>query len=109
MLRPVDRRDVIYTKTRLRTHLTDQSSRRPPHREWLKDIVERCAIYVGCPGRPPINASVWSGGTYELTGLQRNGSRSSFSDECRFNLSSDDKRVHVRVSRVECLNNPFAL
>ncbi|GFW15379.1 hypothetical protein TNCV_3740831 [Trichonephila clavipes] len=32
MLGPVDPRDVIYTKTKLRTPLTDQSSRRPPHR-----------------------------------------------------------------------------
>ncbi|PRD25204.1 UNVERIFIED_CONTAM: hypothetical protein NCL1_41578 [Trichonephila clavipes] len=29
---PVGPRDVIYTKTRLRTPSTDQSSRRPPHR-----------------------------------------------------------------------------
>ncbi|GFU87826.1 transposable element Tcb2 transposase [Trichonephila clavipes] len=31
MLGPVDTRDVIYTKTRLRTPSTDQSSRRPPY------------------------------------------------------------------------------
>ncbi|GFS85979.1 transposable element Tcb1 transposase [Trichonephila clavipes] len=30
----MDPRDVIYTKTRLRTPLRDQSSRRPPHPEW---------------------------------------------------------------------------
>ncbi|GFV70152.1 uncharacterized protein TNCV_2552961 [Trichonephila clavipes] len=29
----LDPRDVIYTKTRLRTTSTDQSSRRPPHRK----------------------------------------------------------------------------
>ncbi|GFW68789.1 uncharacterized protein TNCV_3640031 [Trichonephila clavipes] len=31
MLGPMDPRDVIYTKTRFRTPLTDQSLRRPPH------------------------------------------------------------------------------
>ncbi|GFV70470.1 transposable element Tcb2 transposase [Trichonephila clavipes] len=34
MLGPVDPRDVIYTKTRLRMPSTVQSSRRPPHRNW---------------------------------------------------------------------------
>ncbi|GFY21160.1 uncharacterized protein TNCV_3992041 [Trichonephila clavipes] len=33
VLGPVDPRDVIYTKTRLRTLSTNQSSRRPPHRK----------------------------------------------------------------------------
>ncbi|GFT67780.1 uncharacterized protein TNCV_271691 [Trichonephila clavipes] len=33
MLGPVDPNDVIYTKTRLRTPSTDQSSRRTPHRK----------------------------------------------------------------------------
>ncbi|GFV41689.1 uncharacterized protein TNCV_3628401 [Trichonephila clavipes] len=32
-LGPMDPRDVVYTKTRLRTPSTDQSSRRPPHRK----------------------------------------------------------------------------
>ncbi|GFV97227.1 hypothetical protein TNCV_161961 [Trichonephila clavipes] len=38
MLGPVDARDVIYTKTRLRTPSTYQSSRRPPHPEWNQVI-----------------------------------------------------------------------
>ncbi|GFW25640.1 uncharacterized protein TNCV_1309011 [Trichonephila clavipes] len=33
VLGPVDPRDVIYTKTRLRTPSTDQLSRSPPHRK----------------------------------------------------------------------------
>ncbi|GFW45327.1 hypothetical protein TNCV_4734341 [Trichonephila clavipes] len=56
---------------------SDQSSRRPPHRAWLKDIWDRGAHNVCCPSHPPIDASVWSGTTHEETGLQRNGTRSS--------------------------------
>ncbi|GFX98449.1 uncharacterized protein TNCV_4002181 [Trichonephila clavipes] len=33
VLEPVDPRDIIYTKTKLRTPSTDQSSRRPSHRK----------------------------------------------------------------------------
>ncbi|GFU07254.1 transposable element Tcb2 transposase [Trichonephila clavipes] len=36
---PVDPRDVIYTKTKLRTPSTDQSSRRPPHPEWNQVVL----------------------------------------------------------------------
>ncbi|GFT84252.1 integrase catalytic domain-containing protein [Trichonephila clavipes] len=107
VLGPVDPRDVIYTKTRIRTPSTDQSSRRQPHivksarvqptassdanqaslgalcllepyeGTWVKDICDCGAHYGGCPRRPPIDASVWSGAAHEETGLQRNGTRSS--------------------------------
>ncbi|GFV24296.1 uncharacterized protein TNCV_422861 [Trichonephila clavipes] len=39
MLRKVDSRDDIYTKTRLRTSSTDQWSRRPPHHKKYMRIV----------------------------------------------------------------------
>ncbi|GFW61641.1 uncharacterized protein TNCV_3705761 [Trichonephila clavipes] len=93
----MDPRDVIYTKTRVRTPSTDHSTRRPPHRmkctctancfiglhpdtgsiftdslcllephegTWQKDIWNRCAHYVFCPRRPPIDASAWSGASH---------------------------------------------
>ncbi|KFM63304.1 Transposable element Tcb1 transposase, partial [Stegodyphus mimosarum] len=46
---------------------------------------------------------------HEETGLQRNGTRSSFSDESRFNLGSDDNRVRVWRARGERLNPAFAV
>ncbi|GFV16688.1 hypothetical protein TNCV_4418751 [Trichonephila clavipes] len=78
LLGPMDPRDVIYTKTMLRTPPTDQSSKRPPYRKkgtctfngfngrhpgtlgahmssppyegvWLKDIWNRGAHYMCCP------------------------------------------------------------
>ncbi|GFW04134.1 transposable element Tcb1 transposase [Trichonephila clavipes] len=56
------------------------------------------------------DASVWSGAAHEETGLQQNGTRSSLATrESRFNLSSDDNRVHVWRSRGERLNHAFAL
>ncbi|GFW21239.1 hypothetical protein TNCV_3774501 [Trichonephila clavipes] len=41
MLGPVDPRDVIYTKTRLRTPSTDQLSRRPAYRK-------KCTCIANC-------------------------------------------------------------
>ncbi|GFX16394.1 transposable element Tcb2 transposase [Trichonephila clavipes] len=69
-LGPMNPRDVSYTKTRLRTPTTDQSSRKPPHQEWNQVV---------------------------------------FSEESRFNISSDDNRVCVWRPRGERLNPTFAL
>ncbi|GFT01797.1 hypothetical protein TNCV_4205961 [Trichonephila clavipes] len=110
VLRSADPRDVIYTKTRLRTSSTDQSSRRPPHCTWLKDIWDCGAHYMCCPGCPSINASVWSGAAHKETGLQQNGTRSSLATQkSRFNLSSDDNCVRVWRLRNERPNPAFAL
>ncbi|GFW15352.1 uncharacterized protein TNCV_3740561 [Trichonephila clavipes] len=43
---------------------------------WLKNIWDRGAHYVGCPRHPTIDASVWSGVAHEEPRLQRNGTRS---------------------------------
>ncbi|GFV71228.1 uncharacterized protein TNCV_2429751 [Trichonephila clavipes] len=67
---PVDPRDIIYTKTRLRKPSKDISSRRPPHPEWYQVV---------------------------------------FSDESRFNLSSDGNRVCMWSPCGERLNPAFAL
>ncbi|GFY11113.1 uncharacterized protein TNCV_4470991 [Trichonephila clavipes] len=56
MLGPVDPRDVIYTKTRLKTLLTDQSSRGPPHRK-------KCTSTANCfIGRHPGTGSTFTRG-----------------------------------------------
>ncbi|GFV52306.1 transposable element Tcb2 transposase [Trichonephila clavipes] len=88
VLGPVDPRDVICMKTRLRTPSTDQSTKRPPHRK-------KCTRTANCfIGRPP--------GTAEWNQVV-------FSDESRISLSSDDNRVHVWRPRGERLNLAFAL
>ncbi|GFW93793.1 uncharacterized protein TNCV_4220741 [Trichonephila clavipes] len=47
-VRPVDPRDVIYTKTRHKTPFKDKSSRRPPHR---KKCTRTANCFIGChPG-----------------------------------------------------------
>ncbi|GFY13169.1 transposable element Tcb2 transposase [Trichonephila clavipes] len=56
------------------------------------------------PLTPPIDVFGWSGATYEDTGLQV-----VLSNESRFNLCSDDNRVHVWKSRGERPNPAFAL
>ncbi|GFT55417.1 uncharacterized protein TNCV_3189241 [Trichonephila clavipes] len=43
-LGPVDPRDVIYTKTRLRTSSTDESWRTPPHR---KKCMRKANNFIG--------------------------------------------------------------
>ncbi|GFT27852.1 uncharacterized protein TNCV_10641 [Trichonephila clavipes] len=88
MLRPVDPRDVIYTKTRLKTPSTDQSSRRPPHSK-------KCTRTANCfiarhPGTEEWNQVV-------------------LSEESRSNISSDDNRVRVWRPRGERLNPSFAV
>ncbi|GFV01443.1 uncharacterized protein TNCV_2960371 [Trichonephila clavipes] len=106
VLGPVDPRDVLYTKTRLRTPSTDHLSRRPPYRK-------KCVLIANCfIGRHPstgrtfirdpcvfsnhtkapcsrtlgiaapitcaaLDAHPLSGATREKTGLQRSGNRSS--------------------------------
>ncbi|GFW92916.1 hypothetical protein TNCV_3495491 [Trichonephila clavipes] len=101
VLGPVDLRDVIYSKTRLRTPSKDQSSRRPPHRKKCTRTTNcfinrhpntgrtftRGLVSSRTPRRrrlkdiwtfgPAIDASVWSDATHEETGLQWNGTRSS--------------------------------
>ncbi|GFX24296.1 uncharacterized protein TNCV_420971 [Trichonephila clavipes] len=88
VLEPVDPRDVLYTKTRLRTPLTDQSLRRPPHRK--KCTRTATCFIVNHPGTEEWNQVV-------------------FSDESRFNLCSGDNRVRVWRPRGERLNPAFAL
>ncbi|GFU16003.1 uncharacterized protein TNCV_1299711 [Trichonephila clavipes] len=54
VLGPVNPRDVIYTKTRLRTPSTDQSSRRPPLRK-------KCTRTANCfIGRHPGTGSTFT-------------------------------------------------
>ncbi|GFX67357.1 transposable element Tcb2 transposase [Trichonephila clavipes] len=53
-----------------------------------------------------MDAFVWSGAANEETGLQR---KVIFSDESRFNLSSDDNPVRVWRPHGERLNSAFAL
>ncbi|GFX08683.1 transposable element Tcb1 transposase [Trichonephila clavipes] len=55
-----------------------------------------------------LDAYVWSGAAQEETGLQRNGTSAVYSDESRFNLSSDDNRVRVGRPCGERLNPAFA-
>ncbi|GFV90741.1 transposable element Tcb2 transposase [Trichonephila clavipes] len=50
---------------------------------WLlvEGRLDRCVHYVCCPGRPPINGSVWKGAEHEETGLQRKRTRSHFQQD----------------------------
>ncbi|GFX04606.1 transposable element Tcb1 transposase [Trichonephila clavipes] len=139
VLGPVDSRDVIYTKTRLRTPSTDQSSRRPPHRKKCtrtancfinrhpgtgvciqvssRTIQRRLAEgHLGsrCPLRVlPLTPTQrrlrlkWYRARGNWTAAEWN--QVVFSDESRFNLSSDDNRVRVWRPRREHLNSAFAL
>ncbi|GFU15872.1 uncharacterized protein TNCV_2368111 [Trichonephila clavipes] len=76
-------REVIYTKTRLRTPSTDQSSRRPPHRIPVSSLTIRRRLAEGHLGsRRPLRVPShrrlrleWC--AHVETGLQRNGTRSS--------------------------------
>ncbi|GFX17585.1 transposable element Tcb2 transposase [Trichonephila clavipes] len=99
MLGPVDSRYVIYMKTRLRTSSTDQSSRRPPHRNEFTRIAN-CFI-----GRHPGTDSTF----IRHPCVFSNHTKVVFSDESRYNLSSDDNRVRVWRPRGERLNPAFAL
>ncbi|GFV17793.1 transposable element Tcb2 transposase [Trichonephila clavipes] len=115
--RPVDPRDVIYTNTRLRTHSTDQWSRRPPH---TKKCTRTANCFIGLyPGslRPlrvlPLTPThrrlrlEWYRGRGNWTAAEWN--QVVFNDESRFNLSSDGKRVRVCRPYGERLNPSFAL
>ncbi|GFT74017.1 transposable element Tcb2 transposase [Trichonephila clavipes] len=75
-------------KISLRTPSTDQSSRRPPHR--MKFTLTANFFIGRHPGTAEWNQVV-------------------FSDEFRFNLSSDDNRIRVWRPRGERLNPAFAL
>ncbi|GFS50089.1 transposable element Tcb2 transposase [Trichonephila clavipes] len=68
----------------------------------------RCPLRV-LPLMPPIDASAWSSTAHEETGLKWNKNQVVFSDESRFNLSSDDSRVPVWRPRCERLYPAFAL
>ncbi|GFT95521.1 transposable element Tcb1 transposase [Trichonephila clavipes] len=106
VLGPVDPRDVIYTKTRLRMPSTDQSSRRPPHSEG--HLGSRHPLRVlpltptqgllrleWCPARGNWTAAEW----YRVV----------FSDESIFNLGSDDNRVCVWRPHGERFSHVFDL
>ncbi|GFV33028.1 uncharacterized protein TNCV_1390851 [Trichonephila clavipes] len=61
----MDPRGVIYTKTRRRTPLTDQSSRRPSHRK-------KCTRTVNCfIGRHPDTASTFTRGPCDFSNLTK--------------------------------------
>ncbi|GFY06548.1 transposable element Tcb2 transposase [Trichonephila clavipes] len=139
MLGPVDLRDVIYTKTGLRTPSTDQSSRRPPHRKKCKRTAN-CFIdshsdsgntFSGAPVSSrairrrlaEVHLGSWCplrvAPTHRRLHLEWCHARGNwtavewnhviFSDESRFNLRSDDNRVRVWRSRGDHLNPAFAL
>ncbi|GFT86564.1 uncharacterized protein TNCV_641381 [Trichonephila clavipes] len=123
MLRPVVPKDIIHTKTRLRTPLKDQSLRRPAHR---KKRMREVNCFVSChqdtsstftrgpgvfsnhtkaPGRRKFGIEAPMTPTdrgQRLDWCQTRGNWTAaewslvvFSDEFRFNLSSDDNRVRV--------------
>ncbi|GFV14261.1 uncharacterized protein TNCV_1163841 [Trichonephila clavipes] len=142
VLGPVDPRDVIYTKIRLRTPSSDQSSRRLPHSK-------KCTRTANCfIGRHRRASSTFTGGPGVFSNHTKDpaeghlGSRRPlrvlpltpthqrlrlewchvrgnwtavewnqivFSDESKFNLSSDDNRVHAWKPRGERLNPAFSL
>ncbi|GFW34535.1 transposable element Tcb1 transposase [Trichonephila clavipes] len=100
LLGPVGTRDVIYTKTILRTPSTDQSSRKTPHRHLgsrcpLRVLplmpIHRCHRLEWCHARGNWTAAEWNQVVFS-----------------RYNLSSDDNRVRVWKPRGERLNLPFA-
>ncbi|GFX48992.1 transposable element Tcb2 transposase [Trichonephila clavipes] len=75
---------------------------------WLKNIWDRgpitCAALDAHPSTPPFRVV---SRTRKLDAVEWN--LVVFSDESRFNLSSDDNRVRVWRPRGECLNLAFAL
>ncbi|GFX59879.1 transposable element Tcb2 transposase [Trichonephila clavipes] len=92
-------RDVIYTKTRLRMPLTDQSSRRPQHRN---KCTRRANCFIGhhlgvewCRARGISTAAEWN--------------QVVFSDQSRLNLRSDGNRIRLWRPRGESLNPAFDL
>ncbi|GFX13592.1 uncharacterized protein TNCV_3136651 [Trichonephila clavipes] len=88
-----DPRAIIYTKTRLRTPSTDQSSRRPPHRK-------KCTRTANCfIGRHPGTGSTFIRGPCVF---------SNHTNRTRYNLNSDDNRVRVWRPRGERLNPAFS-
>ncbi|GFX72761.1 transposable element Tcb1 transposase [Trichonephila clavipes] len=104
MLGPVDPRDVIDTKTRLRTPTTDQSSRRPPHRHLVSwsllrglplTLTHRRRRLEWCLARGNWTVAEWN--------------QVGFSYESRFNLSIDDNHARVCTPRGERLGPAFAL
>ncbi|GFW72293.1 uncharacterized protein TNCV_703301 [Trichonephila clavipes] len=100
---------VTYTKTRLRTPSTDQSSRRPPH---LKKCTRRANCFIGHHPGTGIAATItcaafdapleWFHAQGNWTAAERN--QVVFSDESRLNLGSDDNRIRVWRPRGERLN-----
>ncbi|GFV98651.1 transposable element Tcb2 transposase [Trichonephila clavipes] len=76
---------------------------------WLKDIWDRGAHYVCCPLTPTHRRfrMEWCGARGSWTVAEWN--QVVFSDESRFNFSSDDKRVRVWKPSGERLDPAFAL
>ncbi|GFS74807.1 transposable element Tcb2 transposase [Trichonephila clavipes] len=79
---------------------TDQSSRRPSHH--MTRIRRTNCLIVCFPDTPSVTFTT---GPCVLL----NHRKVVFSDESRFNLSSDDIRVRVWKTRGECFNRAFAL
>ncbi|GFX24610.1 hypothetical protein TNCV_3343901 [Trichonephila clavipes] len=98
VLGPVYRRDVIYTVTNLRCS-------RQNHRKALGCKTSSiaapitCAAYDTHPPTPP----------FRVVSRRKEWNKVVFTDETRFNLSSDDNRVHMWGPRGEHLNPIFAL
>ncbi|GFX81188.1 transposable element Tcb1 transposase [Trichonephila clavipes] len=119
VLRLVDPRCAICTNTRLSTLSTHQSSRRPPHWASVSSRTIRGCLAEGhLRSRPPLHVLPLTP-THRRLRLEwcrarRNWTASEwnqvvFSDESRFNLSSDDNRFRVWRPRGERLNPLFAL
>ncbi|GFU15799.1 uncharacterized protein TNCV_2367621 [Trichonephila clavipes] len=118
-MKPVDPRHVIYTKTKLRTPLKDQLLRRPPHRAPVSSLNIRRRLveeHLGTWCSLRVLPLTLTHRRLRLEWCRTRGNWTTaewnqvvFSDESRFNLSSDDYRARVWISRGEHLNPAFAL
>ncbi|GFW68624.1 transposable element Tcb1 transposase [Trichonephila clavipes] len=72
--------------------------------QWIREMSLQDAF-----DRSVVEKTAPSGDVHEETGMQRNGTRSVFSDEFRFNLSIDDNRVRVWRPRGGRLIPAFSL
>ncbi|GFU95446.1 uncharacterized protein TNCV_4787811 [Trichonephila clavipes] len=140
VLEPVDPRDVIYTKTRLRIPSTDQSSRRTPHHKKCKRTANCFNGRHQAQVAPSLESTVSCQNIRRCLAEENLGSRRSlrvlpltlihrrlrlewchargnwtaaewnhivFSNESKFNLSSEDNRARLWRPRGERLNPAF--
>ncbi|GFW19663.1 transposable element Tcb2 transposase [Trichonephila clavipes] len=97
------------TSRREDRHIRPLCLLKPYEGAWLKDIWDRGAHYVGLSLTPAHRRLrlEWCRARGNWTAVEWN--QVVFSDESRFNLSTDDNRVRVWRSRDERLNSAFAL